>query len=154
MKRRVTRKSAKGPTSGRPDRAHTEVAPQSNPVRRHYIVPSVAEPDQQIELKKPTVDMAMVQRIENLPHDIGWMLIWVGALGVVLPGVVGLPLLIAGAAVVTPGGRKLLSRWIARRPPAVVNSSMQVIDRMLTEMDQRYPRLPKAGASASAAPGP
>jgi len=86
-------------------------------------------------------DLEMIRRIEHLPTDVGWLLIWVGTLGVILPGIIGVPLLVAGAAVVLPGGRKWLIRWAGHKPPKFVHASMKQIGRMLDQMDRRYPPL-------------
>ena len=91
-------------------------------------------------------DVEMMHRIEHLPGDVGWLLIWVGALGVVLPGIVGIPLIVAGTAVVVPGGRKWLARWAGHKPPKLVHASMKQIGRMLDQMDSRYPPLKKKRA--------
>jgi hypothetical protein len=95
-------------------------------------------------------DVEMMHRIEHLPRDVGWLLIWVGVLGVVLPGIVGVPLIVAGAAVVVPGGRKWLARWAGRLPPKFVHPSMRQIGRMLDQMDSRYPPLKKSGPERTA----
>ncbi len=84
-----------------------------------------------------------VMRIDELPRDVGWVLVYVGVLGVILPGIPGLPFVIAGGAVLLPGGPKLLNRWIGRKPPRVVHSSMKQIARLLDDLERRYPRLPQ-----------
>jgi hypothetical protein len=43
-------------------------------------------------------DDRAIQRITNVPRDVGWMMISVGVLGVILPGLPGAPFLVAGAA--------------------------------------------------------
>jgi len=90
-------------------------------------------------------DAEFLHRIERLPRDVGWLLVSVGVLGVVLPGVVGFPLLLAGAAVVTPGGPKRIARWIGRKPPRLVRVSVTQIERFLDDLDRRYPPIPKRG---------
>jgi len=84
----------------------------------------------------------LVLRIDQLPRDIGWLLIYVGALGFVLPGIIGTPFLIAGGAVLMPGGPKLLSRLVGRNPPRFVRAGIKQITRLLSDLDRRYPRLP------------
>ena len=49
-------------------------------------------------------DVAVIERLADLPRDVGWLLIYLGVLGLVVPGVIGFPFLIAGGAVLTPGG--------------------------------------------------
>ena len=57
-------------------------------------------------------DSQTVSRIEHLTTETGWLLITAGVVGVIVPGVVGIPFLLAGAVAVTPGGPRLLARWI------------------------------------------
>jgi hypothetical protein len=83
-------------------------------------------------------------RIDELPRDVGWLLVYVGVLGVVLPGIIGTPFLIAGGAVLVPGGPELLRRWAGRNPPRFVHASMKQISRLVHDLDRRYPRLPRA----------
>ena len=80
-----------------------------------------------------------VQRIEQFPREFGWLMIYVGVLGVVLPGIVGFPLVIAGGAVVMPGGRKWLSRWVGREPGRLTRASLKQIVRMADNIERRYP---------------
>ena len=63
-------------------------------------------------------------------------------LGVVLPGIIGFPFLIAGGAVVMPGGRKWLSRWVSRKPGRLVRASLKQITRMADDIERRYPSVP------------
>jgi hypothetical protein len=84
-------------------------------------------------------DEAVMQRIANLPRDVGWMMISVGVLGVILPGIPGVPFLLAGGAVLAPGGPRLLTRWARRRPQGVVHGSLKQIGRWLDDLERRYP---------------
>ena len=72
-------------------------------------------------------------RVEQLPKEAGWMLITAGVVGLVVPGVLGTPFLLAGAVVLAPGGSKLLSRWGG-------HSAMRQIGRFLDDLERRYPR--------------
>lgn len=87
-------------------------------------------------------DNQAILRITNLPRDVGWMMVSVGVLGVVLPGVPGAPFLIAGIAALVPGGPRLLTRWATRRPKGVVHTGLKQIGRWLDDLERRYPRLP------------
>jgi len=77
-------------------------------------------------------DEPTVVRIEQLPKDAGWLLITAGVVGLVVPGVLGTPFLLAGALVLAPGGTKLLSRWVG-------HSGMRQIGRFLDNLERRYP---------------
>jgi hypothetical protein len=94
-------------------------------------------PEEQAEFERA------VQRIENFPSEFGWLMIYVGVLGVVLPGIIGFPFLIAGGAVVMPGGRKWLSRWVSRKPGRLVRASLKQITRMADDIERRYPSVPE-----------
>jgi hypothetical protein len=72
-------------------------------------------------------------RVEQLSKEAGWLLITAGVVGLVVPGVLGTPFLLAGAVVLAPGGSKLLSRWAGR-------SAMRQIGRFLDDLERRYPR--------------
>jgi hypothetical protein len=88
-------------------------------------------------------DGPVVLRIDELPRDVGWVLVYVGVLGVVLPGIIGFPFVIAGGAILLPGGPKLLTRWMGPNPPPVVHASMKQISRLVFDLERRYPRLPR-----------
>jgi hypothetical protein len=85
----------------------------------------------------------IVQRIANVPRDVGWLMVSVGVLGVILPGLIGTPFLVAGIAVLAPGGPQLLTRWAAEsRPKGVVLTSLKQMARWLDDLERRYPRPP------------
>ena len=71
--------------------------------------------------------------VNQLPNEAGWMLITAGVVGLLVPGVLGTPFLLAGAVVLMPGGSRLLSRWAGQ--PA-----MRQIGRFLDDLERRYPR--------------
>lgn len=77
------------------------------------------------------VDELTAVRVEQLPKDAGWLLI-TAVVGLVVPGVLGTPFLLAGALILAPGGTKLLSRWVG-------HSGMRQIGRFLDNLERRYP---------------
>jgi hypothetical protein len=88
----------------------------------------------------PAVDEEPLLRIVDVPRDVGWMMVTVGVLGVILPGLVGTPFLITGVAVLAPGGPRLLSRWVRRNPNRVVHAGLKQMGRWLDDLERRYPR--------------
>jgi hypothetical protein len=78
-------------------------------------------------------------RIVNMPRDVGWMMVSVGVLGVILPGLPGTPFLLTGIAVLAPGGPQLLTRWIGRNPKGFVRAGLKQIGRWLDDLERRYP---------------
>ena len=79
-------------------------------------------------------------RIEHLPRDVGRLLVYAGVLGVIVPGVPGVPFLVGGAEILYPGGPKLLSTWL---PSRLVRASMKLVGRFADDLDRRYPPLPE-----------
>jgi hypothetical protein len=98
-----------------------------------------------VSQEEPDEAQELVRRLEHLSTEVGWLLIYAGAIGFILPGVIGSPMLLAGLAVVTPGGPKRIARWIGRRPPRFVRGTIKQINRLLDDLDRRYPPLPKIG---------
>jgi hypothetical protein len=74
-------------------------------------------------------------RVEQLSKEAGWLLITAGVVGLVVPGVLGTPFLLAGAVVLVPGGstlpvalgrpfRDAADRSLSRRPGAALPASL------------------------------
>ena len=82
---------------------------------------------------------ARVIRLDRLTTEVGWLLVTAGVIGVIMPGIPGMPFLLVGALVVTPGGSKLLSRWAGNKPPRFVNGAMKQLGRFLDDLERRYP---------------
>ena len=79
-------------------------------------------------------------RIEHLPRDVGRLLVYAGVLGVIVPGVPGVPFLVGGVAILYPGGPKLLSTWL---PSRLVRASRKLVGRFADDLDRRYPLPPE-----------
>ena len=82
---------------------------------------------------EPASDEPIAVRAEQWPREAGWMLVTAGVVGLVVPGVPGTPFLLAGVAVLMPGGSRLLSRWAG-------HSAMRQIGRFIEDLERRYPR--------------
>ena len=80
-----------------------------------------------------------VLTLEELPRGAGRLLITAGVVGLVVPVVPGVPFLLAGSIVLTPGGSRLLVRWAGRNPPKFVRSMIRPINRFLVDLERRYP---------------
>lgn len=87
-------------------------------------------------------DGRAVLRLDTLTTEVGWLLVTAGVIGVIAPGIPGTPFLIVGVLVITPGGTKLLSRWVGKNPPQIVKAGMKQIGRFLDDLERRYPRVP------------
>jgi hypothetical protein len=89
---------------------------------------------------EPAVDHKPVLHVEHLPREAGWMLVTAGVVGLIVPGMLGTPFLLAGAVVLVSGGPQLLSRWAGRNPPKFVHTAVRQINRFLDDLERRYPR--------------
>jgi hypothetical protein len=82
---------------------------------------------------------AELGRIKDLPKEVGVMLMTVGVLGFVLPGVVGTPAAIAGGLVLWPKAFGKVENWFERRFPETHKQSLYQINRYLNDLEARYP---------------
>jgi hypothetical protein len=111
----------------------------------HLLVASQAQRQSQAE---SAVDEQLIRRIEEWPRDVGWVLVTAGVIGVIAPGIIGMPFLVAGAFVLTPGGPRMLSRWAGRKPRKFAHSALRQICRLLDDLERRYPHRPVVRADA------
>jgi hypothetical protein len=84
-------------------------------------------------------DQAELNRIKDLPRELGVMLMTVGVIGFVLPGVVGTPAMIAGGLVLWPKAFDKVENWFERRFPKIHKQSLYQINRYLNDLEARYP---------------
>ncbi len=78
-------------------------------------------------------------RIKELPKEVGVMLVSVGVMGVVLPGILGAPALVAGGLVLWPEAFGKVEGWFRGRHPSLHRRGMRQIGRYLDDMQRRFP---------------
>lgn len=83
-------------------------------------------------------ELADVNRIKDLPKELGVMLLTAGIVGFILPGP-GTPAIIAGGLVLWPKAFGRLESWLERAHPKVHREGMQQINRFLSDLQRRYP---------------
>lgn len=86
------------------------------------------------------LDQDTIQRIERLPRDIGWLLVTAGMVGIVMPGVLGLPFLVLGGLVIMPVTSRRAEHWLSGHSPSIFKGSVKQINRFLDDLERRYPR--------------
>jgi len=101
--------------------------------------PEVLGPEEQME------DDAVVERVGKLEHEVGWVLVTAGVIGMIVPGILGTPFLVMGAFALWPGNRKRVEKWRQGHSPKIFHGSMKQINRFLDDLERRYPRNPKGG---------
>jgi len=87
------------------------------------------------------IDELLMRRIEELPREAGWALITAGVIGLIAPGIVGFPFVVAGAVVLTPGGPRKLAHWASRKPRKYAHAALRQICRLVDDLERRYPRV-------------
>lgn len=80
-----------------------------------------------------------IEMLGKLPPEIGTMLIALGIAGVLLPGPVGAPMLIAGALVFWPKTFSPLERSFARWFPGIHREGVRQIKRFISDLNRRFP---------------
>jgi hypothetical protein len=79
-----------------------------------------------------------LNKIKQVPKEVGLMLITAGIVGFILPGP-GTPAIIAGGLALWPGAFGKLESWLERRNPRLHRRGVQQINRFLEDLEKRYP---------------
>ena len=111
---------------GLPNGFHAELTSNLNPKTDN------SNPDQ------IALEQTEVNKIKELPKEVGVMLITAGIVGLILPGP-GTPAIIAGGLVLWPKAFGKLESWLEPRHPGVHRQSMKQIGRFLNDLEKRYP---------------
>ena|GEM_PF-516570 len=91
------------------------------------------------------MDEQTIHRVEKLPRDVGWLLITAGLVGVVVPGVLGVPFLVLGGLVLMPVTSQRAEHWLSGHSPKMFKGSVRQINRFLDDLERRYPRRSDTG---------
>jgi hypothetical protein len=79
------------------------------------------------------------QKLRRLPPEVGAVLIAAGVAGILLPGPIGTPLLLAGGLALLPGVFGRAERWFERRYPTFHGEGMRYVDRFIDDLEKRFP---------------
>jgi hypothetical protein len=92
-----------------------------------------------LQLTTDNRQLTTTKAIKDLPKEVGAMLVSVGVLGFVLPGVMGTPAIIAGGLVLWPKTFGKVETWFERRYPSLYRRGMRQVGRYLDDLDRRFP---------------
>lgn len=81
----------------------------------------------------------MNELLENFPPEIATLLIMAGVAGVLLPGPVGAPLVIAGGLVYWPKTFRPIERWFSRKFPSLHREGVIQLKEFIVNLKRRYP---------------
>jgi hypothetical protein len=82
----------------------------------------------------------MRERIRQLPPEVGAVLMTAGVVGLILPGPIGTPLVLAGGLVLMPKTFSRWEKWFAKRFPTMHEHGMRHVDRFIDDFERRYPK--------------
>lgn len=80
-----------------------------------------------------------MELLGKLPPEIGAMLIIAGVAGVLLPGPIGTPMIIAGALVVWPKTFAPVERSFAKYCPHLHREGVRQVRRYVSDLQRRFP---------------
>jgi hypothetical protein len=78
-------------------------------------------------------------RVQRLPPEIGVLLMIIGTAGLLLPGPVGSPFLVAGGIALWPAGFRKVERWLRKVAPGMYAAGTRQIEQFLADLERRYP---------------
>jgi hypothetical protein len=81
----------------------------------------------------------LAHEIGKLPTEIGVLLIVVGVAGILLPGPVGSPFLVAGGVALWPSAFRKAEHWLHRAAPRFYDKGIGQMERFLADLERRYP---------------
>lgn len=79
------------------------------------------------------------ERLEELPPEIGLLMIGFGMVGLILPGPFGTPLIVAGGLSIWPKSFRRIDNWVLRKMPKTHESGHQWLNRFMDDLENRYP---------------
>jgi hypothetical protein len=80
-----------------------------------------------------------VETLKKLPKEVGVMLMTVGVMGLVLPGVVGTPAVLVGGLVLWPKTFSKMETWFRGRCPEFHQKGVTQMKRYIADLEKRYP---------------
>jgi Cu2+-exporting ATPase len=81
----------------------------------------------------------LVRPAGPVPPELGVLLVSVGCLGVVLPGMIGVPAIVAGGLALWPRAFRPVETWIEHRFPTLHRKSLEQMGRFVADLARRYP---------------
>lgn len=100
---------------------------------------SPSRPTNPADQGEPAPEAEGPVRLQQLPPEIGALLIIVGTAGILLPGPVGSPFLIAGGVALWPTGFRKVERWFMKVAPGMYTTGIKQIEHFLDDLERRFP---------------
>jgi len=91
------------------------------------------------EQAEPAAGQQSSEMLGQLPKEMASLLILAGIAGVVLPGPVGTPMLLAGCVMMWPKTFRPLEMWFSRRFPRFHQEGVLQIKEFVSDLKARFP---------------
>ena len=120
-------------------------ATRSSAYRRRQLTPkeggaTSADKSLAVTFKAMALDDSTHTRLQRLPKDTGLLLATAGIIGIVVPGVLGMPFLVLGGLLMWPSSKARAERWLSGQSPRFLKGSVRQINRFLDDLERRYPQ--------------
>ena len=79
------------------------------------------------------------ERLRRLPPEVCVVLLPVGIAGIILPGPMGTPLVLAGGLVLAPRAFDRMERWVQKRFPTIHQHGRHHLNRFIDDFERRCP---------------
>lgn len=79
--------------------------------------------------------------LQQFPPEIAMLLIMAGVAGVLLPGPIGAPLILAGGVTLWPKTFRPMERWFRRKFPAMHQEGVVQLKEFVKDLKNRFPEL-------------
>ena len=93
----------------------------------------------ELAVREPAAETHERLRLDGLPTELGVLLVVAGIGGILLPGPVGTPFLIAGGVVLWPSAFRRLEICVHKRFPRFHREGMKQMKHFITDLERRYP---------------
>jgi hypothetical protein len=93
----------------------------------------------QLAVREPGGVAEETLRIDSAPKELGVLLVVAGVGGLLLPGPVGTPFLLAGSVILWPAAFRKLETCFQRRFPRFHREGMLQMRRFINDLERRYP---------------
>ena len=99
-------------------------------------------PEKDIQANGQPVDQRQLtnRRLEQMPPEIGVLMLGFGIAGLIFPGPFGTPLIVAGGLSLWPGSFRRIDTWVARKMPKSHESGHKWLNRFMDDLEKRYPQ--------------
>ncbi|MEI6540952.1 MAG: hypothetical protein WCO86_15730 [Planctomycetota bacterium] len=80
-----------------------------------------------------------IEMLEHFPKEIAALLMMAGVAGLIMPGPIGAPLLIAGGVIIWPKTFRPIGLWFSRKFPNAHREGVIQIKEFVRDLNKRYP---------------